>query len=162
MRDTMSLSVSRSIALGILVAALAGGASFAGRGDSTGPNFTSNQDISYAQRILVRNGYLKAGTYKDGERDQATIDGLRLFQRVHFLRPNGQLDQDTMGELTTHEKTTGEYGGTGRAANGKGSAGSVARVMPQTGSPVALQIAIGAFLVAFGAALLIQTRRKSA
>src|SRR5258706_1779352 len=150
MKHTMSLSVSRSIAIGIPVAALAGGASFAGRGYSSGPNFTSNQDISYAQKILVKNGYLRAGTYKDGERDQATIDGLRLFQRVHFLRPNGQLDQDTMGELTTHEKSTGEYRGTGTAATGRASA---ARVMPQTGSPVALQIAIGVFLVAFGAGL---------
>jgi putative peptidoglycan binding protein len=162
MRGRTSLSVTGSIVIGILVAALAGGASFAGRGYSTGPNFTSDQDISYAQRILVRNGYLQAGSYKEGERDQPTIDALRTFQRVHFIRPNGQLDQDTMGELTSHEKSTGEYGTTGTASAGRTSTARAARTMPQTGSPLALQIAIGALFVAVGAALLFETRRKSA
>ncbi len=162
----------RWLALGFLTAALLGGQALAGRSFPNSPLFISTQDVAFAQDILEKNGYLKAGTYKVGERDQPTINAVRQFQRTHFLRPSGQLDLDTMGMLSSH----GRVGAPGRAASTRvpepssaarpGGAAvettRVARTMPQTGGPFALQMMVGALLIVSGAALLMVKARRTA
>lgn len=186
MVDARCMPFIKWIGLGILAAALGGTTARADRGMPGSPNYISPQNVAFAQQILEKDGYLKAGTYKTGERDQPTIDALRRFQRAHFLRPSGQIDPDTMGLLSTHVRSggperaaagaaggrqiaeappgRGDAGGAGAAPTGRGSGDPtlLARTMPQTGSPFVQRMALGAVLMVSGAALLLRRSRRAA
>jgi len=64
--------------------------------------YTSPESIREAQDILVGLKYLEPKRYREGEWDRETRRATRDFQRDHFLRPDGQLDRDTMAVLLSH------------------------------------------------------------
>jgi peptidoglycan hydrolase-like protein with peptidoglycan-binding domain len=70
--------------------------------------YTSPETIREAQQILVGLKYLEPERYKAGEWDKGTQRATRGFQRDHFLRPNGQLDRDTLAVLLSHKRRPGE------------------------------------------------------
>jgi hypothetical protein len=47
------------------------------------------QRVRWVQRWLVKIGDLKAGTFKAGHYDRATLTGVERFQRHHHLEPDG-------------------------------------------------------------------------
>jgi outer membrane protein OmpA-like peptidoglycan-associated protein len=63
---------------------------------------TSPRDIEQAQGILVHDGELAPGSFKQGEMDEATSSALRLFQSRHSLNATGLLDEETMALLLSH------------------------------------------------------------
>lgn len=156
-----------------IVLALGAGATLAFAGSRSGPIYSSSEAIAYAQAILVKDGYLKAGGYAKGVQDEPTLRAVRQFQRNHFVRPSGQIDTDTMGLLTSHGPAAepvaavGADGKTraalatapGQATNAAEPQGAdrhdrIARTMPVTDSTLTKEIALGALLAAGGAALL--------
>ena len=70
--------------------------------------YTSSETIREAQQILVGLKYLEPERYKEGEWDKLTQTATREFQRDHFLKPNGQLDRDTLAVLLSHKHRPGE------------------------------------------------------
>jgi hypothetical protein len=68
-----------------------------------GMNYTSKENIEYAQSILDSEGYLERGDYTIGSRDRATQSAIADFQRRHRLNSSGRLDFDTMAMLSSHE-----------------------------------------------------------
>jgi len=70
--------------------------------------YTSPEAIRQAQDILVLLKYLEPKRYKEGEWDKETRQATRDFQRDHFLRPNGQLDRDTLAVLLSHKPGPGK------------------------------------------------------
>ncbi|OLE67685.1 MAG: hypothetical protein AUG09_01235 [Acidobacteria bacterium 13_1_20CM_2_68_7] len=70
--------------------------------------YTSSETIREAQQILVGLKYLEPERYKEGEWDKLTQKATRDFQRDHFLKPNGQLDRDTLAVLLSHKHRPGE------------------------------------------------------
>jgi peptidoglycan hydrolase-like protein with peptidoglycan-binding domain len=172
------IDAARALALGLLVAGVFTVPAAAERGVRSGPIYSSPKAVAEAQGILERDKYLRPGSYRRGEMDQATTDAIRAFQRNHFVRPSGQIDPETMGLLTAHGRgaaiVTGgvplDRGATDLSdrvardrAAAKGDEESVAltskavsrRSMPATGSPVAFLIAAGGLLAATGLALLL-------
>ncbi len=178
-RKSRSLTVAlRAALLGSLVACSLALPASAMRGIRSGPVYSSATAVRDAQAILEKEHYLKPGSYARGELDQPTIDAIRGFQRDHYARPSGQLDPETMGMLTSHDRgfalagaptapggdsvTAGEEEGAALAAretvaNGPARAGT-ARRMPVTGSPVLTLVALGGLLTASGLALLFSRR----
>ena len=173
-------------ALGLTLALGQSTADAAFRDNKGGPPFYSTEDFQVAQTILVQNRYLRQGSYAFGQLDQPTIDAIRAFQREHAIRPSGQLDPETMGMLMSHklraavstapppargqtelsEKVAAEEGVklTGRVKSSIAPAAhadpdATHRSMPRTGSPIALLVALGGTLMAFGFGLAVLARR---
>ena len=92
------------------------------RGGMPGFVYLSEESIRFAQSMLEKDGYLKPGSYRRGERDEATARAIREYQRAHFLRPSGFLDTDTMAMLTPH------------ARPGDAAKSAPPRKMPETGA----------------------------
>lgn len=96
----------RAAALALAVSLLAGPTlAFSGRGERSGPIYSSPESIAYVQDVLVKTGDLEANGFKRGEQDAATLRATRQFQRRHFLRPSGRIDFDTMALLSSHATT---------------------------------------------------------
>jgi hypothetical protein len=184
------VSIAAAVLLaGILIGLQAGivAAAVGSRSTRTGPIYSSTEAVEYAQNILVKDRLLDPGSFTRGERDRATIEALRDFQRSHYLRPTGLIDPETMGLLSSHdrmilaegpvEKEPAEMAqqadretavGAGDepemepAAEEETVALSAAvapeRSMPVTGSPMVLTIILGGILLGVGAALLVRTR----
>lgn len=66
--------------------------------------YSTPRSIGEAQSILVRAGYLKASSYRQGELDKPTVSAILDFQRVHSLRRTGVVDWETMSMLPAHHK----------------------------------------------------------
>jgi len=92
------------IAIGVLLAALAPAVSFGGRDAITGPRYLNQENVALAQRILVTEKLLKSGSFTKGKMDHETVRALVAFQRSHGIQPNGILDPETLGVLTSHEQ----------------------------------------------------------
>ncbi|HKB07664.1 MAG TPA: peptidoglycan-binding domain-containing protein [Candidatus Polarisedimenticolia bacterium] len=149
-----------------LLALLLTAPALARTGDYYGPVYTSSGDIQVAQKVLVSEHLLKPGHYTEGRMDDATVDGLRAFQRQHFIPDSGVLDHETMAQLMSHlsapEVARARAGqtDTGTAAGqGTGSAAATARRMPETASSVPLMAALGTLFMA-GGFLLVRYRRS--
>jgi LPXTG-motif cell wall-anchored protein len=181
---TRAKTTTRGFLAAAFLTTLAASPALASHGFPGGPVFTSPKAIAEAQAILEKDDYLKAGSYKQGDLDQQTINAIRQFQRNHFLRPTGQLEPDTMGLLSSHWTIGGSSskgrasaaGSAGIAPGGSvgsaryarasgatmtdhpslasGPAGRAASRMPQTGSPFVLEVFAGAVLLAGGMVLL--------
>lgn len=67
------------------------------------PFFENPTDISRAQGILVKEGYLEAASYSSGRLDGETREALAAFQVRHSLNSTGNLDDNTFQELLSHE-----------------------------------------------------------
>jgi len=80
-----------------------------------GPDYilTAGETIAEAQAILLADGYLSRGAYREGVRDDATRRALKAFQYDHRLPPTGFLDWETMSELTSHEQPMVDSDGDG-------------------------------------------------
>ena len=145
-------------------------------GDYYGPIYTSAGDIQVAQKVLVSEHFLKPGHYTEGRMDDATINGLRAFQRQHSIPDSGVLDHETMAQLMSHLSaqelaqaragqtdagtgTTAATAGGTAAGQGAGQAGASARKMPETAGSVPLMAALGTLLMA-GGFLLVRYRRS--
>ena len=81
--------------------------------DGPGHTLTAGETIAEAQAILLADGYLSPGAYREGVRDDATRHALRAFQSDHGLPPTGFLDWETMSKLTSHERPMVDSDGDG-------------------------------------------------
>ncbi|HEU5181255.1 MAG TPA: peptidoglycan-binding domain-containing protein [Candidatus Polarisedimenticolia bacterium] len=99
-----------SVAMVLMVAV--GGSALAA-GDS--PFFTSEANVSWAQGVLVGDGYLDQGSFERGSLDHATRNALKQYQSDHALNVHGALDEETFQSLTSHE-TSYPWGGAPEAA----------------------------------------------
>lgn len=157
------------LCLGLALLAVGGAVApaFAAVGGSDGPMFTSPGEIREVQRILEQEKYLRPGTHKSGQLDDATVEALRAFQAAHFLPTTGQVDFDTMSSLVGHGLRQGSGRMARSGAGGTGTARSEERValtsatgtasgrsMPATGSPTLLAAAIGTLLIGAGLAII--------
>ncbi len=80
-------------------------ASIGARSTRSGPIYSSPDAIRFAQEVLVADHLLRPGSFEPGDRDRATIEALRTFQRRHYLRATGLIDPETMGTLASHGVT---------------------------------------------------------
>ncbi len=94
-----------SLAMVLMVAA---GASALTAGDN--PFFGSEANVSWAQGVLVGDGYLEQGSFEPGVLDHETRNALRQYQSEHALNDHGALDEETFHSLTSHE-TSYPWGG---------------------------------------------------
>jgi len=146
----------------------------------SGPIYSSPDAIRFAQEIFVADQILSPGSFEPGNRDGATIEALRTFQRRHYLRASGLIDPETMGMLNSHgvtriaavpadapetiaEVVEEEESIALTAAATESEIEEPAmeerpvRAMPATGSPTILMLVLGGVL--FAAGTLILTRR---
>lgn len=104
----MSLIRNRNVllAMGLCLAGAAAVATFAGADPSASNSqiYDSSQDISEAQSILQHAGYLKPGTFRNGEAGDSTVEALQAFQAAHALLPTGSIDFETRTQLLSHRK----------------------------------------------------------
>ncbi len=77
-------------------------ASIGARSTRSGPIYSSPDAIRFVQEVLVADHLLRPGSFEPGDRDRATIEALRTFQRHHYLRATGLIDPETMGMLASH------------------------------------------------------------
>ncbi len=54
------------------------------------------------QDFLQRFGYLKADSFRAGQLDDPTAEGLGLYQRRHGLAPTGVFDEQTRAQMAQH------------------------------------------------------------
>ena len=137
---------------------------FARSGDYYGPVYTSQGEIQVAQRVLLAEHFLKSGRYTAGRMDDTTIDGLRAFQRSHFIPDSGVLDHETMAQLMSHTSALGVARGRSQAATtalaqGTGQGTGTLRTMPETAGAIPLMTGLGALLMG-GGLLLVRYRRS--
>lgn len=97
------VSLLMGTVIGVFAAAVSAGAAAGGLDVQPGVVYVSPEDVEEAQAILVREGYL-AGSFRRGEVDAPTAEGLREFQFVHGLRPTAVLDYETRTQLPSHWK----------------------------------------------------------
>jgi LPXTG-motif cell wall-anchored protein len=67
--------------------------------------FKNAGDITRAQEILVRDGYLSADSFTSGKLDAATRGAISNYQSEHAMNDRGDLDDETFQSLTSHEMT---------------------------------------------------------
>lgn len=92
----------RALILGTAVLAVLAVAVPSLRAEQT-PFFENPADISRAQGILVKEGYLEAASYSSGLLDSETRAALAAFQGRHSLNSTGNLDDHTFQELLSHD-----------------------------------------------------------
>lgn len=92
------------LAMGLCLAAAAIVATPASAGPSTANSqiYDSAQDVSEAQAILQRAGYLAPGAFRSGKADDATVLALQKFQTAHALLATGSIDYETRTQLLSH------------------------------------------------------------
>ena len=90
--------------VGVFAASVPARAAAGGFDVQPGVVYVSPEDVEEAQAILVREGYLAAGSFRRGEVDAPTAEALRDFQFVHGLRPTAVLDYETRTQLPSHWK----------------------------------------------------------
>ena len=78
-------------------------------------SFATEANISWAQGVLVGDGYLDQGSFEPGALDHETRQALTKYQSDHALNDNGLLDEETYHSLTSHE-TAYPWGGEPHAA----------------------------------------------
>ena len=155
-------------------------ASVGARSTRSGPIYSSPDAIRFAQEVLVADELLRSGSFEPGNRDRATIEALRTFQRHHYLRPTGLIDPETMGVLASHgvtriaavpedaletiaeaveeeESIALTASATESEIEEPAMEETPVRSMPTTGSPLVLMLVLGGALLAGGSLLL--TRR---
>ena len=99
------ISVVLLVGAGLILQTTISTASIGARSTRSGPVYSSPDAIRFAQEILVADRILLPGSFEPGDRDRATIEALRTFQRRHYLRTTGLIDPETMGMLTSHGMT---------------------------------------------------------
>ncbi len=92
-------------ALGLLLASLGTVPSRGGRDDSVGPRFISDDNVAWAQMVLVSEQLLRSNGYTRGRIDLETRRALVAFQHDHDIVPSGLLNPETMGMLTSHARS---------------------------------------------------------
>ena len=65
--------------------------------------FATEANISWAQGVLVGDGYLEQGSFEPGVLDHETRQALSKYQSDHALNDSGLLDEETYHSLTSHE-----------------------------------------------------------
>jgi LPXTG-motif cell wall-anchored protein len=93
------------LAVGLVLAFLVSALSLGGPGDTDGPRFDTNDDIAFAQKILVSENLLRSGGFARGQMDGETFQAVLAFQRDHTIKPTGFLDFETMAMLSSHEQS---------------------------------------------------------
>ena len=78
-------------------------------------SFATEANLSWAQGVLVGDGYLEQGSFEPGVLDHETRQALTKYQSDHALNDSGLLDEETYHSLTSHE-TAYPWGGAPHAA----------------------------------------------
>lgn len=179
------LNVIGLAALGLLLASLGTVPSRGGRDDSVGPRFISDENVTWAQKVLVSEQLLRSNGFTRGRIDLETRRALVAFQHNHDIVPSGLLDPETMGMLASHaqgvfvartpapakapikvaeiveplQKFDAAPPQEPTAPAPAVSKPPAKRPMPPTASPIPLLAALGGLLVA-GGAMLLRGRRR--
>jgi outer membrane protein OmpA-like peptidoglycan-associated protein len=100
---TKRFSSTLALFLALASFGLGGTLLFAAKHDNVITSSDTRQDVAEAQGILRSLDLLAAGSYREGEMDDATVAAVKWFQIDHILRPTGAIDRETMAQLLQHQ-----------------------------------------------------------